>query len=274
MGRLDGKVTIVTGTAGGQGRAAALLFAAEGASVVGCDLDAGEHPSTIVGETAHGDIDVWLDRSAEGTVSQVRAAGGQMVSLHPCDLTDPRDAQRLIDLAMDTFGRIDVLYNNAARPEFAWFDDMTHDQFWACMRGELDTIFLPTKAAWPIMIEQHSGSIINTSSVSATKVHEVLPAVAHMTVKAAVQGFTRHLAYEGASHGVRVNSISPGLIVSPATEAFIKDDDWTDGFVRKQMLKRLGTPADVAQAALFLATDDSSWVTAANIPVDGGSSAM
>ena len=122
-----------------------------------------------------------------------------MVSLEPCDLTTAEDAEALAQLALDTYGRIDILYNNAAKGEFAWFDEMSHEQFWKCMRQELDTVFLPTKAVWPHMVVQRGGAIVNTASMSATKVYEALPCVAHMTVKAAVQGFTRHLAFEGAT---------------------------------------------------------------------------
>jgi NAD(P)-dependent dehydrogenase (short-subunit alcohol dehydrogenase family) len=273
MGRLDGKVAIITGTAGGTGRAAAVLFAREGAKVVGCDVGEGyyrEEEVTGVSDKYRR----WTAKSGAETVEMAEAAGGEMITMEPADLTDPGDAQRLVQLALDTYGKVDILYNNAAKGEFAWFDEMSHEQFWKCMRQELDTVFLPTKAVWPHMVAQKGGSIINTSSMSATKVYEALPCVGHMTVKAAVQGFTRHIAFEGARHGIRVNSISPGLIASPSTGPYLDDDAWRDAFINETMIKRVGTPEDIAYAALFLASDESTYVTAANYPVDGGATSM
>jgi NAD(P)-dependent dehydrogenase (short-subunit alcohol dehydrogenase family) len=204
----------------------------------------------------------------------VREAGGERVSLHPCDLTSPEDAQRLVQLALDTYGKVDILYNNAAKGEFEWFADMSHEMFWKCMHNELDTVFLPSKAVWPHFVAQKSGVIVNTSSMSASKVFEVLPCIAHTTVKAAVQGFTKHLAYEGSLHGIRVNSVSPGLVASPSTGPLLGDDEWTGEMLRKHMIKRVGTPEDIAYAALYLASDESAWTTAANLAVDGGATAF
>lgn len=273
MGRLDGKVAIITGTAGGQGRAAALLFAREGAKVVGCDVGGGYYKEEEVTGSSQ-QYRKWTAKSESETVDLVKAEGGEMVSMEPCDLTKPEDAEALIRFAIDTYGQVDILYNNAAKGEFAWFEEMSHDQFWACMRQELDTVFNPTKAVWPHMVARKRGSIVNTASMSATKVFPSLPCIAHMTVKSAVQGFTRHLAYEGSLHGIRVNSVSPGLIASPSTGPLLDDSSWTNEMLAGHMLKRLGTPDDIAYCALFLASDESSWVTAANYPVDGGATSI
>jgi NAD(P)-dependent dehydrogenase (short-subunit alcohol dehydrogenase family) len=269
MGRLDGKVAIITGTAGGTGRAAALLFAREGARIVGCDVGQGYYKDEeVTGETE--EYRRWTAKSGDETVEMVRAAGGEMVSMEPCNLLVQADAEALVQLALDTYGKVDILYNNAAKGEFAWFEDMSHELFWKCMHQELDTVFLPSKAVWPHMVAQGSGAIVNTASMSATKVYEALPCVGHMTVKAAVQGFTRHLAFEGSKHGIRVNSVAPGIIVSPSTGPLLDDESWRDAFVEESMIKRLGTPEDVAYAALFLVSDEAAYVTAANYAVDGG----
>jgi NAD(P)-dependent dehydrogenase (short-subunit alcohol dehydrogenase family) len=273
MGRLDGKVAIITGTAGGQGRAAALLFAREGAKIVGCDVGEGYYRAEEVTGVSE-QYRQWTAKSGPETVELVQAQGGEMVSMEPCDLTTERDAEALVQLAIDTYGRVDILYNNAAKGEFAWFDEMSHEQFWNCMRQELDTVFLPTKAVWPHMVAQGGGAIINTASMSALKVYEALPCVAHMTVKSAVKGFTRHVAFEGAKHGIRVNSLAPGLIASPSTGPYLDDPSFTDAFLKDTPMKRVGTPEDVAFAALFLASDEASYVTGANYAVDGGATVM
>jgi NAD(P)-dependent dehydrogenase (short-subunit alcohol dehydrogenase family) len=273
MGRLDGKVAIITGTAGGQGRAAAVLFAREGARIVGCDVGEGYYREEEVTGVSD-QYRRWTAKSLDETVEMVRAVGGEIVTMEPCDLTTQADCEKLVRLALDTFGRVDILYNNAAKGEFEWFDEMSHETFWKCMRQELDTVFLPTKAVWPHMVAQGGGAIVNTSSMSASKVYEALPCVAHMTVKSAVQGFTRHLAFEGAKHGIRVNSVSPGLIASPSTGPYLDDDEWRDAFIVETMIKRVGTPEDIAYAALFLASDEASYVTAANYAVDGGATSM
>jgi NAD(P)-dependent dehydrogenase (short-subunit alcohol dehydrogenase family) len=273
MARLEGKVAIITGTAGGQGRAAALLFAREGARVVGCDVGPGFYEDEEFPEPPE-QYREWTAKDSVETVALVRDAGGEMVSLDDCDLTRPDDARALVELALSAYGRVDILYNNAAKGEWGSFAEMSHETFWACMRQELDTVFLPTKAVWPRMVAQRGGSIVNVASMSATKVFPAIPAVAHMSAKSAVLGLTRHLAYEGAQHGIRVNAISPGLVVSPTSRHRLHDAEWLGEMLEGHMIKRLGTPADVAALALFLASDESAWVTAANYPVDGGATGL
>lgn len=250
-GRLDGKVAIITGTGGGQGRAMARAFAAEGARVVGCDIK---------------------EDGAEQTLEAVTAAGGEMVSLHPCDLTDPADAERLVNLAIDRFGRIDVLYNNAAIAQFAWIEEMTYEQWRSTMLYELDIVFLACKAAWP-HLKERGGAIINTGSASGSIVYRPLPGLAHSTAKAGVISMTRHLAMEGGPHGIRANTISPGLIDTPASHDFVVQDEWREGMLHHHMLKRVGSSEDVVGAAIYLASDESSFVTGANLCVDAGTTA-
>ena len=189
-GRLAGKVCVITGTGGSMGRATALLFAGEGASVVGCDVTA---------------------EPAAATVDLVRAAGGEMVSLHPCQLGDPADCARLVELAVSEFGRIDVLYNLAARSHLHWFDDFTDSEWAAARTDEVDLVFYLTKAAWP-HLKASRGVIVNMASLNGSLSFKNLPAIAHMTNKSAIIGMTRQLALEGSEHGIRVNSISPGFI--------------------------------------------------------------
>lgn len=138
--RLSGKVCIITGTGGSLGRQAALAFAREGASVVGCDSNA---------------------EAAEATVQMVRHAGGTMVSLHPCRLSNPADCEALVDLAVRRFSRIDVLYNNAAMAYFNWLEDIGDEEWDRNRRDEVDLAFYLTRAAWP-HLKTSRGVAVNT----------------------------------------------------------------------------------------------------------------
>ena len=195
-GRLAGKVCVVTGTGGSMGRATALTFAREGASVVGCDVAV---------------------ESAEETVEMVRAAGGQMVSLQPCRLSDPAECARLVELAVSEFGRIDVLFNLAARSHFTRLEDVTDEDWDAARRDEVDLVFYLTRAAWPYL-KASRGVVVNMASLNGSLSFKLLPSLAHTTNKAAIIGMTRQLALEGSEHGIRVNSVSPGMIESNSTQ--------------------------------------------------------
>ena len=247
-GRLSGRVCIITGTGGSIGRAAARTFAREGALVVGCDL---------------------ATDAAQATVDIVRAAGGTMVSLEPCKLTKPADCQALIDLAVGTFGRIDVLFNNAAMAYFNWLEDITNDEWDRDRREEVDLVFYLTRAAWPHLKASH-GVIVNTGSLNGHLSFKTLPSLAHTTAKAGVIAMTRQLAMEGREYGIRVNSISPGLIETNQTREQLKDPEWAAAMLGKTLLGRLGKPEEVANVALFLASDESSYITGTDILVDGG----
>ena len=247
-GRLSGKVCIITGTGGSMGREAARMFAREGASVVGCNLtvDAGQ-----------------------AAVDAVRAEGGTMVSLQPCNLTNPRDCQALVDFAVRSFGRIDVLFNNAAMAYFNWLEDITDEEWDRDRREEVDLVFYLTRAAWPHLKASH-GVVVNTASLNGLLSFKILPSLAHTTAKAGIIGMTRHLAMEGREHGIRANSISPGLIETNQTREQLKDPEWAAAMLGRTLLGRLGRPEEIANVALFLASDESSYITGVDIVVDGG----
>ena len=250
--RLKDKVCIITGTGGGMGRAAAILFAKQGARVVGCDINAD---------------------NAAATLDTVRSAGGRMVSLQPCDMSVRADVDRLMELALRSYGRIDVLYNNASMAYFAWLPDMSYDMWSRTLREELDVVFHGCQAVFAHMIEAGGGSIINVGSTSGKIGYEVLPGIAHTAAKGGVIAMSRQIAMEGGKHGIRCNTISPGLVLTNQTRALIDMPAWFAPMKAKLMLGRVGLPEDIAPLAVYLASDESTWVTGADFAIDGGTTA-
>lgn len=246
--RLENKVCIITGTGGSIGRAAAQRFTEEGALVVGCDTNAA---------------------SGEETVNLVNASGGNMISLHPADLTTTEGCRKLVELAIQTHGRIDVLFNNAAMAHFNWIEDITEEEWRLNTRDEVDLVFFLTKAAWP-HLKINDGTIVNTASLNGHRVFKTLGGLAHATAKMGIVGMTKQLAMEGREHGMRANSISPGVIETKQTQEQLKDKEWADYMIGKTLMGRLGKPMEVANVALFLASDESSFITGVDIIVDGG----
>jgi NAD(P)-dependent dehydrogenase (short-subunit alcohol dehydrogenase family) len=247
-GRLSGKVCVVTGTGGSMGRATAVTFAREGAQLVGCDVAV---------------------EPAEETLEAVRAAGGQIVSLQPCRLGDPADCAKLVELAIREFGRIDVLFNLAARSHFHRLEDFTDEEWAAAQQDEINLVFYLTRAAWPHLETSH-GVVLNMASLNGSLSFKLLASLAHTTNKAAIIGMTRQLALEGSEHGIRVNSISPGFIESGATRGELEDGEFGREMRDRTLLGRFGQPEEVANVALFLASEESSYVTGIDLVVDGG----
>jgi NAD(P)-dependent dehydrogenase (short-subunit alcohol dehydrogenase family) len=244
--RLTGKRVLLTGTAGGQGAAAQRLFAEHGAQVRGCDVQSG---------------------AAEQTAEELRAEGHDVVG-STLDLADAGAAREWVESSADELGGIDVLYNNAAGFGFAPFAAMSLELWRHVMRVELDIVFHTTQPAWRWLCDG-GGSVINTASYSALRGIEPLGAVAHAAAKGGVIAMTRTLATEGAKHDVRANAISPGFVSSPATDAAV-DDDARAWQLSKHLIQRPGECIDVAYCALYLASDESAWVTGQNFAIDGG----
>lgn len=150
-----------------------------------------------------------------------------MISLQSCHLTEPSECQALVDFAVREYGRIDVLFNNAAPGSFNWLEDITDDEWNRNQRGEVDLVFFLTRAAWPQLKASH-GVVVNTASLNALISFKTLPSLAHTTAKARIIGMPRQLAMEGREHGIRANSISPGLIETNQTREQLKDPEWAN----------------------------------------------
>jgi NAD(P)-dependent dehydrogenase (short-subunit alcohol dehydrogenase family) len=250
--RLKDKVCIITGIGSGMGRAAASLFAREGAKVVGCDINVA---------------------AAEATVAAVRSAGGTIMSLHPCNMSVREDVDRLMDFAEQRYGGIDVLYNNAAMAYFAWLPEMSYEMWKNTLHEELDVVFHACQAVFPYMKKRGGGSIINVGSTSGKIAQEVLPALAHMGAKGGVIAMSKQIAMEGGKFQIRCNTLSPGLVLTAQTKAFIESPEWFGPMKAKLMLGRAGMPEDIAPLAVYLASNESSWVTGADFAIDGGTTA-
>jgi meso-butanediol dehydrogenase / (S,S)-butanediol dehydrogenase / diacetyl reductase len=243
VNRLHGKVAFITGTAGAQGRAAAMAFSAARAVVVGADLDA---------------------EGAAETTKLVEATGGTLISTAPVDLSDPDSAARWIDDGVSEVGGIDVLYNNASSARTGSIKTTSLEDWSFVLRNEIGIVFYVTRAAWPVLENRGGGSIINIASVTAVRPSPNW--LAHAAAKGGVVSMSQQLAAEGAAAGIRCNVISPGVIDTPRVRLVLGD-------ALHQMripLGRMGQAQDIAQCALYLASDESSWVTGAHFIVDGG----
>lgn len=248
-GRLAGKVSLITGIAGGQGRAAALLFAREGATVVGCDVS-----------------------DASETVALARANNLTVHAQGSVDLTDSTQTRRWIDQAASEFGRIDVLYNNAAAARGSGIAEMSESDWSYTLRHELDLVFHACAAVWPHMVAGGVGSIVNVAS-TAGLMGSPSTNVGHAAGKGGVISMTRQLAVEGGPAGIRANCVVPGSIATGFAARLADDAVFMRSYLAQTPLRRLGTANDIAYAALYLASDESAFVTGQNLVVDGGRAA-
>ena len=243
MGRLDGKVAIITGAARGQGAAEASLFAQEGATVVLTDV---------------------LTKEGQATAE---TCGGTFLQ-H--DVSDEQAWQRVVDTTLEAHGRVDILVNNAGIFHRAKLIDHTLDDFRRLLDINTIGVFLGMRTVAPAMIAQESGSIVNISSIAGLV--GAPNSIGYGASKFAVTGMTKTAAFELARHGIRVNSIHPGIIETPMTADM---RSFTDPEVRQRVertipLRRMGQARDIANMALFLASDDSDYCSGQAYIVDGG----
>ena len=254
MTRLAGKVALITGSGSGQGRAAAVLFAREGARVVVSDVNAA---------------------GGEETVELVRKVGGEAI-FQRADVSQASDIETLVRAATRGYGGLHVLYNNAAIYGGGLDDfvtELTEDGWDRILDVNLKGVFLCCKFGIPALIASGGGSVINIASVagligSRNRSH------AYSATKGGVISLTRAMAVAYARRGVRVNAICPGGVDTPMIAGLIDTEDRQRRFAQAHPLGRLGTPEDIAYCALYLASDESSWVTGGIFPVDGGFTAQ
>jgi NAD(P)-dependent dehydrogenase (short-subunit alcohol dehydrogenase family) len=245
--KLKGKVAIITGGGTGIGRASALRFAQEGAKVVVAGLDA---------------------QPLQEIVERIEGQGGDALAL-ASDVRIVADTQRIVSEAVRRFGALHILYNNAATVDLdRSIQDMTVEEWDACLNATLRSVFLMAKWSAPEIRKAGGGAIINTASVGA-----IMPWAdggAYCAAKGGVLPLTKVLAIEYAAWNIRVNVISPGAIRTPNLERVIARPGGYDRLCAKSVFHRVGTAEEIASTAVFLASEESSFMTGTNVVVDGG----
>lgn len=248
--RLPGKVAVITGAGAGQGRAAVERFIKEGALVLAADVNAA---------------------AAEESAAIGRLIGGRAEAIR-CDVSNAAEVAALIDRAVEVFGRIDILYNNAGiflHGRDVPVTDLDEEIWDRVIDVDLKSVYLTCKSAIPKMIASGGGSIINISSgaglIGSERAH------AYTAAKAGVIGLTRAIAVAYGRHQIRCNAICPGAVLTGMlTEGNLSTPELRERSASRYPIKRLGEPEDVVNLAVFLASDESTWMTGSIIPLDGG----
>ena len=248
--RLEGKVALISGGARGQGAVEAKLFAGEGAKVV------------------IGDI---LDEAGRQVEAEIAEAGGDATYVH-LDVTSEADWAGAVQTAMDSYGKLDILVNNAGILIRAGVEDTTEEDWDRIMDINAKGVFLGTKAAIPAMRAAGGGSIINISSVAGLQGSP--QSAAYSSTKGAVRLLTKSTAVQYAAEGIRCNSVHPGIIYTDMTRDTLDTPEGHQDWMDRVPLRRLGQSEDVANGVLFLASDESSYMTGSELVIDGGITAQ
>ena len=244
--RLKGKVAIVTGGGSGIGEATALTFAKEGARVTVADV---------------------VDGAGNNTVEQIRASGGDGIYVH-ADVTSASEIQGVVRETIDNYGRLDVLFNNAGIAMRLGVAELPEEDWDRCIAINLKGAYLGSKYAIPAMIANGGGSIINTASIYG--IVGGLNRAAYVASKGGIVNLTRGMALDYANNNIRVNCICPGFTDTPLIKNFVETPTKYKALVDQHPMGRLAKPMDVAYGALYLASDESAFVTGIALPIDGG----
>lgn len=244
--RLKDKVAIITGAASGIGRATAILFAAHGAKVVVADID------------KHG---------GNQTVVNIKENGNQAIFTHT-DVTITEDTEQMVDATVKAYGQLDVLFNNAGIAMRLPVAELSEEDWHRCLDVNLTGVFFCAKAAIPAMKQNGGGSIINMSSIYGLVGADVR--AAYVASKGAVTNLTRGMALDYAEDNIRVNCICPGFVETPLVAGVVKNPEEYQKLANKHPMRRLGQPEEIAYGALYLASDESAFVTGIALPIDGG----
>lgn len=247
--RLKDKVTFISGAGGGMGRVAALMFAQEGSKIVANDYRAG---------------------AVEETVQMVRDTGGEAIAV-PGDVSVPADVERVIALGEEAFGFVNVLYNNAGimPDEDASVLDLKEEVWRRVLDVNVKGVALGCQYGIPALLRAGGGSIVNIASFVA-QVGCTVPQDAYTSSKGAVLALTQSLAVQFGPQGIRANAVSPGPILTPLLDQLLSDPAKRALRLNRIPMGRFGKAEDVVYAAMYLASDESSWVNGANLAVDGG----
>ena len=249
MGRLEGKVALISGGARGQGAAEAKLFAKEGAKVVLGDL---------------------LDDEGKKIEAEIAESGGEATYVH-LNVTSNADWGKAVKTTVDRYGKLDILVNNAGIAFRKSLEDTSVEEWDRVMDINAKGVFLGTKHAIPAMRQSGGGSIVNISSIAALIGG---PVAAYGASKAAVRLLTKATAVQYAGEKIRCNSVHPGYLETAMTSGILSNPDTREDWVRRTPLGRIGTVDDVSYCVLYLASDESSYVTGSELVIDGGVTAQ
>ena len=244
--RLKDKVAIITGAASGIGKATAILFAEHGAKIVVADID---------------------ENGANQTVNIIHATGGEAIYVHT-DVTIADNTEQMVQVPVKTYGKLDILFNNAGIAMRLPVGELPEADWHRCLGVNLTGVYLCAKAVIPEMQKNGGGSIINMSSIYGIVGGDVR--AAYVASKGGVTNLTRGMALDYAADNIRVNCICPGFVETPLVAGVVKTPEEYRNLADKHPMRRLAQPEEIAYGALYLASDESAFVTGIALPIDGG----
>ena len=246
---LKDKIVIVTGARRGMGKSHALVLAKAGAKIVVSDIS---------------------EEDCQKVVEEIEKNGGESLAVK-CDVSKKEEVDNLVKKTIERFGRVDILVNNAGICQFKPFLELTEEEWDRTLNINLKGYFLCAQAAAKEMVKQKSGVIVNIASVASGQVGIGFPTLAHYCAsKGGIIAMTEVLAVELAPFGIRVNAIAPGMIETPMIDPMKKDPKMMEAMLAKVPMQRVGKPEEVSNLVLFLASDQSSYITGSTVIIDGG----